>query len=695
MSIRYPYTDFHEMNLDWFLRTFQELNAAWEEIKLEFDDIKDAWATMRLYIQNYFNNLDVQSEINNKINAMVASGEFIDITSPTIETETADWLADNIMPTTPPIDTSLSVSNAAADSKTVGDKALITRGQLTTSDDIDNIIEIGTWHVIYGNIPTNWPFTSSGRLIIFGSTSTTRYCKAQIAIDTTHSKIMMRTGLYGDGTPDAFGISGVWTDWDNIEREALQPYSMAITDTYWNSMSWSTVDDLPDNRIFQTDNSLVDPSYGLAITGKYSTLMTIKATTPMSPWLARFIIQAAGSEVFLKYGSSPWINLNDINLAKFLAHPEGIEYTPEWEQGSFSTGSWTKGSSTSPDYPRFIRYKNWPTAEGMYAAKVEISNYPYTVFFGTRGVSAATSTYLLPGDSFTFIVDPNYRTVANMTVCRGRYAEGNTITPVEGANISVTFIPITHVNDTITDELNGIIIPNNTTPVKIGLYGASIVAGYGVSDYSAHLNGPFVQLSLVGGTDFYKYSGSKTWANKFKAYMEGTYPNVTVEQWAVSGATAETYYSYLKQSKELGNTPLNTDVDIAIIMFGNNGRGSSMATNINNLVKIIDLFLAGGTKVYVVTPTPAFNGSYTLNTYQIMMCVKRACEITGCMSLDFFSWIGNACNFGWVEQSTGNIVKVNLDYVSGEKNFLNSDRLHPGDLGHEMIFAGILNLLKV
>ena len=72
MSIRYPYTDFHEMNLDWFLSTFKELNAAWEDIKLAFDDVTDAWATMRNYIQHYFENLNVQTEINNKINAIHA-----------------------------------------------------------------------------------------------------------------------------------------------------------------------------------------------------------------------------------------------------------------------------------------------------------------------------------------------------------------------------------------------------------------------------------------------------------------------------------------------------------------------------------------------------------------------------------------------------------------------------------------------
>ena len=76
----FPYTNFHELNLDWFMGEFKKLVAEWEETKGE-------WNTLHDYVQNYFNNLNVQTEIDNKINAMIADGTFADIVSPFVQTD--------------------------------------------------------------------------------------------------------------------------------------------------------------------------------------------------------------------------------------------------------------------------------------------------------------------------------------------------------------------------------------------------------------------------------------------------------------------------------------------------------------------------------------------------------------------------------------------------------------------------------
>lgn len=71
---QFPYTNIHELNLDWFLKTFKDLLTEWEEQKVEFKDLKDAWEAMRVWITNYFDNLDVQVEINNKLDQMYRDG---------------------------------------------------------------------------------------------------------------------------------------------------------------------------------------------------------------------------------------------------------------------------------------------------------------------------------------------------------------------------------------------------------------------------------------------------------------------------------------------------------------------------------------------------------------------------------------------------------------------------------------------
>lgn len=117
-----PYTNFHELNQDWFLQEFNKLIAQWKAMQKNFDNLKDAFNDLKNYVQDYFKNLDVQNEINKKLDSMVADGSLLTIISPTISSATGSWLNTHITnPSNPPIDTSLTVSNAAADSKTVGD----------------------------------------------------------------------------------------------------------------------------------------------------------------------------------------------------------------------------------------------------------------------------------------------------------------------------------------------------------------------------------------------------------------------------------------------------------------------------------------------------------------------------------------------------------------------------------------------
>lgn len=117
-----PYTNFHELNQDWFLNEFNKVLAQWSAMQKHFNNLQDAFNNLKSYVQDYFKNLDVQDEINNKLNEMISDGTLLSIISPTISSATGNWLNEHITnPSNPPIDTSLSVSNAAPDSKIVGE----------------------------------------------------------------------------------------------------------------------------------------------------------------------------------------------------------------------------------------------------------------------------------------------------------------------------------------------------------------------------------------------------------------------------------------------------------------------------------------------------------------------------------------------------------------------------------------------
>lgn len=98
---KYPYTDFHELNLDWVLSTMkqltadwvtyqQNLNSEWSDVQHEWHDVNEAWIALKSYVENYFLNLDVQDEINTKLDAMVADGTFDSLLQPIFDTYTTE-----------------------------------------------------------------------------------------------------------------------------------------------------------------------------------------------------------------------------------------------------------------------------------------------------------------------------------------------------------------------------------------------------------------------------------------------------------------------------------------------------------------------------------------------------------------------------------------------------------------------------
>ena len=87
------------------------------------DELVKSYKALYDFVNQYFTNLDVQTEVNKKIEEMKVSGELLNLVKPTVSNEVAKWLTSNITnPSNPPIDKSLTVENAAADAKVVGER---------------------------------------------------------------------------------------------------------------------------------------------------------------------------------------------------------------------------------------------------------------------------------------------------------------------------------------------------------------------------------------------------------------------------------------------------------------------------------------------------------------------------------------------------------------------------------------------
>ena len=89
------------------------------------DELVKSYKALYDFVNQYFTNLDLQTEVNKKIEEMKDSGVLLNLLKPTVSNEVSTWLLSNITNTSnPPIDKSLTVENAAADSKVVGESLL-------------------------------------------------------------------------------------------------------------------------------------------------------------------------------------------------------------------------------------------------------------------------------------------------------------------------------------------------------------------------------------------------------------------------------------------------------------------------------------------------------------------------------------------------------------------------------------------
>lgn len=79
---KYPYTDFHELNLDWLIAQSKDLEVDWDAFKKgleeQWDSTKTELENLIDYAKEFFKDLDVQEEVNNKIDAMYNEGIFND-----------------------------------------------------------------------------------------------------------------------------------------------------------------------------------------------------------------------------------------------------------------------------------------------------------------------------------------------------------------------------------------------------------------------------------------------------------------------------------------------------------------------------------------------------------------------------------------------------------------------------------------
>lgn len=111
-----------EKNIGMLNDSYSLLQAYVNEHMQEIVDVVNEYTE---FTTNYFTNLDVQEEINTKLDEMASNGSLSQLIGPIVAATAPDiitqWMDDHITPTTPIVDDTLTISGAAADAKVVGD----------------------------------------------------------------------------------------------------------------------------------------------------------------------------------------------------------------------------------------------------------------------------------------------------------------------------------------------------------------------------------------------------------------------------------------------------------------------------------------------------------------------------------------------------------------------------------------------
>lgn len=78
---KFPYTNFHEMNLTWIIETVKKLVDEWVEMQKDFNDFRGDFEELKKFVTDYFAKLEIDKEVRKILEEMKESGELSEIIS--------------------------------------------------------------------------------------------------------------------------------------------------------------------------------------------------------------------------------------------------------------------------------------------------------------------------------------------------------------------------------------------------------------------------------------------------------------------------------------------------------------------------------------------------------------------------------------------------------------------------------------
>ena len=645
---KYPYTDFHELNLDWFL----------EEFKKVTDKVTTLDATVQQFtefVTNYFDNLDVQQEINNKLDAMAADGTLAALLEPFFYNFTVDIHNEidgqdsRIAVLEGRMDTFASLPigsiGTAADAElvdirisadgttysTAGDSVRAQTKVALDSNDLGVVFPAspngyidtdGTLTQNSGFYTTDF-YRASGSISLLGQIQGLSYPTFYYVSCYDKDKKYLG-GVVNGGSAV---ICPAPTKYDLLDGTFYIRLSKDYTSTYpltvycGDRLPLSAINPVSDvdTDFFTYSDNLVDPQN--LVQGKYVTPNTGKYITNAT--------YHASGKIAIVPGESYVISTFD-QLAFYDSNQDYIG------------GLYISGGAILT-YGNITNVNLWTT---------------YTDFKEPLIFTAQTGFAYID-----FSISPDMLPTVSMVHAAASPASYPPFT---------RSIPYLKLPDTYHSAVAEIV---RTDGIKVKLIGDSITAGMGGTGYDATASGGGQQIY---GTVYQNVAGH-CWANSIKAFWEGSFSNVTVVNNGWSGQSSKEinlYWQYLVD---------NTD-DIIVCMIGTNDRntiGRTLADYIEYLDQIVSRALLAGQKIVLMSPIPASVANENQATINFHMedvehAIRFVTEKRGVPFLNLYRKFIEYCD----------LHNVTIDSLL-------LDGLHPNDTGYDVIFDIITNTFDI
>ena len=320
MFNKYLYTDFHEANLDWFLSKFNELLEEWKTMQHNFDTLTEAFDDLRNFVNDYFANLNVQTEIDNKINDMIESGEMANLIMPFVVNLYSPVIVSSLSDMIDPqklylytvdnhiyqfingafVDSGL-VYNIPANIMTGVNKFIAGNPITSPYDDLDTIPnnEVNIYGDFTGvaNVPPNM---TSGTVMSFSSSNTEYAGAIQLCIGTYATQFYYRA---------CWGSPAVWSDWVSLSDHDVMLGSLFYGSSDSALTPYNDLNSIPQNSFVTyanfSNNGVSNIPSGFARGSVFTINHSLNSTNTPNGKM-QFVFNDSGNVAFRMYWANNW-----------------------------------------------------------------------------------------------------------------------------------------------------------------------------------------------------------------------------------------------------------------------------------------------------------------------------------------------------------------------------------------------------